>query len=274
MDERPRRISAAAIALFFLVLTILTVFGFACREWQPPAASKHGPGVDRVITYLLWTTGAFFVLGHAALAWLIWRGSARGAATGASARPRTEWALALPPALVMAIVAEVGVLVLGLPVWSDVYGEDPADAFTVEVVGKQFEWIVHYPGKDGAFGRTVPEKVRDKLNPLGLDRKDPTAKDDIVLRGMLHLPVNRPVSIRIRSLDVLHSFSVPAFRVKQDAVPGFSTRTRFTPTVEGKFEIACAELCGLAHYRMRGFVIVMESGQFDAWLASQRGKFE
>jgi cytochrome c oxidase subunit 2 len=174
----------------------------------------------------------------------------------------------------MAVIAEVGVLALGLPTWMEVYGEAPEDALVVEVVGKQFEWIIRYPGKDGKFGEASPELVNDARNPLGLDRKDPAARDDVVLRGNLHLPEGRPVSVRLRSHDVLHSFTVPHFRIKQDLVPGFTTSTLFTPTRSGSYEIVCAEVCGLGHYRMRGMAIVEPAGDFEKWLAEQPGWFE
>jgi len=111
-------------------------------------------------------------------------------------------------------------------------------------------------------------------NPLGLDKNDPAAKDDLFFRGVLRLPVNRAAAVRLRSHDVQHSFSVPAFRVKQDLIPGATTRTQFVPIVEGTYEIACAELCGLGHYKMSGTVIVMSQQEFDEWLAKQIGQFE
>ena len=171
-------------------------------------------------------------------------------------------------------MSEAGVLVIGAPVWPQLYGQLPQGAVEVEVVGKQFEWFVRDPGKDGKFGQTKPQLVHEVRNPLGLVEEDPAAKDDIVGRGVLHLPVNRAVSVRLRTHDVLHSFTVPAFRTKQYLVPGFTTHTQFTPIKTGKYEIACAELCGLGHYRMRGFVIVTTQQEYDQWLAGQTGWFE
>jgi cytochrome c oxidase subunit 2 len=104
---------------------------------------------------------------------------------------------------------------------------------------------------------------------MGLDDRDAAALDDIVKRNVLHLPAGRPVVIRLRSYDVIHSFFVPAFRVKQDLIPGFPTRLQFTPTRVGEYELACAELCGLNHFQMRGQVKVVEPAAYEAWLVEQ-----
>jgi len=264
----------AALALFFAVLTALTVGAFLFHEWRPPVASQHGKGVDTLITYLLATTGLVFILGHAVLAWFLWKNPGEGPSRYKPVRPRVEWLWALAPAFGMALIAEVGVFFLSKPVWAQVYGPPPADAVQVEVVGKQFEWLVRYAGKDGKFGRTLPERVDDAENPLGLDKDDAAATDDIVLRGSLHLPAGRAVFVRLRSHDVLHSFSIPLFRVKQDVVPGMSISVRFTPETPGTYEIACAELCGLGHYKMRGFAYVKGPEEFQKWMDAQEGFLE
>lgn len=271
--SRRGSVDAVLLAVFFLVLTGLVVAGFALREWRPPVASAHGGSIDRLITYLLAVTGVIFVVGHAVLSWFILR-HRKGDAVYKPVSRRTEWAWALAPVLFMTLVAEVGVLALSTPVWAKMYGPPPEDALVIEVVGKQFEWIVRYPGKDGKFGRTKPALVRDADNPLGLDEEDPDARDDIVFRGSMHLPAGRPVLIRLRSHDVLHSFTIPEFRVKQDVIPGYTGSTQFTPARLGTYEIACVELCGLGHYRMRGFAHVKPPAEFDKWLSEQVGWFE
>jgi cytochrome c oxidase subunit 2 len=83
------------------------------------------------------------------------------------------------------------------------------------------------------------------------------------------VPVDRTVRVTLRSKDVIHSFFLPNFRVKQDAVPGMSPEVVFVPTRVGHYELACAELCGLAHYRMRGFFNVVSQSEFDQWLQEQ-----
>jgi len=100
-------------------------------------------------------------------------------------------------------------------------------------------------------------------------KSDAAARDDIVVRGQLHIPVDRMSIVRLRSLDVIHSFTVPLFRTKQDTLPGYTAYTQFTPEKEGTFELACAELCGLGHYRMQGTVTVQSEEDLAQWLSEQ-----
>ena len=274
MREHRQTFEVLALVVLFLAIPLLIVVGFASREWLPPAASEHGAGVDGVIRYLVITTGAIMVIGHIVLAGFIWH-YGRGRPTGSPrTSPRAERWWTLVPVIGMAVIAEAGVLLKGLPVWDQVYGPVPEDAVVVEVTGKQFEWITRYAGTDGKFGRTVPELVDDADNPVGLDDGDPDAADDLVFRGSVHLPVGRTAYIKLRSLDVLHSFAIAAFRVKQDVVPGIVGSTKFVPTQLGEYEIGCAELCGMGHYRMDGTVIVHSSEEYETWLAQQAGSAE
>lgn len=262
------------LALALLLFAAAFAGGFAYKEWRPAPATAHGRGVDGMITYLMIVTGAFFVVGHLVLIGFLMAGRRTEAKGSWKISPRAEWISALVPVALMSLAAEGGVFAIGLPVWKEVYGEPPADALTVDVVGKQFEWLVRYPGKDGTFGRTKPSLVSDAENPMGLDESDPAAADDIVIRGGLYLPAGRFVSVRIRSHDVLHSFAIPEFRTKQDAVPGLTTRTAFTAERPGKYEIVCAELCGMYHYRMRGMATVLSAEEFEKWMDRQVGAFE
>jgi cytochrome c oxidase subunit 2 len=159
---------------------------------------------------------------------------------------------------------------MGQRVWANIYFSDvPADAYTVQVTGEQFQWNFHYPGADGAFGRTDNSLI-STTNFIGLDRNDPAGRDDIVVLNQMHIPSNRPIRVRLRSKDVTHSFFLPNLRVKQDAVPGMQIEIWFTPTRPGTYEIACAELCGLGHYRMKGILTIDESEEaFNAWLVEQ-----
>lgn len=268
MSNTGKTTSATMVAIFFVAVTAITIWYFA-QPWLPPVASVHGRDVDYLIRYLLAATGGLFVAGHAVLIAFVLKFQGEGSSRYRPVRTRAEWLTALAPVLLMASVSEVGVLVLGTPVWGQVYGPPPEGALEVEAVAKQFAWTIRYPGADGAFGRTDSRFVDDAENPVGIDATDPAAADDIVTRGEMGLPLGRPVVVRLRSLDLLHSFSVPLFRTKQDIVPGMVQRTRFVPDVAGRYEIACAELCGLGHYRMRGFVEVMTDDAFAAWLSEQ-----
>jgi cytochrome c oxidase subunit 2 len=128
---------------------------------------------------------------------------------------------------------------------------------------------MHYAGPDGKFGRRQVNLVAAE-NPIGLDRTDPDGKDDIVDTNNLTIPVDRPILVHLSSLDVIHSFGLVEMRVKQDAVPGLDIPVWFIPNKIGEFEIACSQLCGLGHYRMRGFIHVKSQADYDAWLKEQQ----
>jgi cytochrome c oxidase subunit 2 len=173
-------------------------------------------------------------------------------------------------AVEVGVVVVEGVLLIGfaLPIWFARTSAEPvATALPVRVVAEQFVWNIHYPGADGQFGTTAPTLV-SATNPLGLDRSS-AGKDDIVLQNQLHLPVGRPVYIQLTSKDVIHSFGVPAMRVKQDAVPGLVTPVTFTPTALGTFDVACSQLCGLAHFRMRAILTVESDDAFRRFMAEE-----
>ena len=142
-------------------------------------------------------------------------------------------------------------------------------AIQVEVTGAQFQWYFRYPGPDGVFGRTDAPKFAkpDEGNPLGIDPGDAAGRDDVVATQMV-VPVGHPVELQLRAQDVVHSLFIPAMRFKQDAVPGMDIHTHFTPIKAGVYEIACAELCGIGHYRMRALVRVVSQEEFEKWLKS------
>ncbi len=261
---------ALLLIAFFLIGTITVIAGFMAG-WRPPAASEEGQGIDETITYLLVSTGVIVLVGHAVLCWFL----LKGGGTSEYRRPsaKTEWLFGLIPVILMLAISEAGVLIVSGPVWDSLFVEKPVNPVRVEVIGKQFEWIVRYPGKDGIFGKFALKWVHGVDNPAGLDDTDDNALDDVLNGKVLVVPVGRPVVVSLRSHDVIHSFFVPDFRVKQDLLPGYTTEIKFTPTRTGKFEIACAELCGLGHYNMRGEVHVLPQEEYDTWIRSQTGHF-
>jgi cytochrome c oxidase subunit 2 len=243
----------------------------------PPLAAAHGGQIDSLlgwthvfmlILFVGW--GSFF-----AYALVRFRRSRNAAANYTGARTHTSSYLEVGVAVVE------GILLFGfaIPIWAARVDRMPpeSEALVVHVTGEQFAWNVRYAGADGVFGRTDIKLIDIQSNPLGLDRADPAAKDDITTLNQLYLPANRPVIVKLRSKDVIHSFGVPEFRVKQDAIPGLTIPIWFVPNVttaemrartgnpEFQYEIACAQLCGLGHYRMRGFVTVLEAGEFQTW---------
>jgi cytochrome c oxidase subunit 2 len=255
--------------LFFGLATLVLVAAatfFFTKDWLPPLKSDRG-GIDHSIWITLAVTGAVFILTNLLLAWFSWRYTDRPGAQAAywHDSPRLEWTWTLVTAAIM-----FAFLFNALGLWAQITRAAPADAFVVEVTGQQFAWNVRYPGKDGIFGRTAATLVDPgALNFIGLDKNDPSAADDIILpQNQLYLPEGRPVRVLIRSLDVIHSFFLPNFRVKQDAMPGMTVETWFTPKEAGDYEIACAEHCGLGHYRMRGQVHVVAAADLDKALAA------
>lgn len=274
MNEHRQTRESIALVVLFLGITLFTIVGFVAQEWLPPVASEHGVGVDGVINYLAVATGVVLAIGTLVLVAFLWQyGRGRPAAVPRTTVRAERW-WTLIPVLGMALVAEAGVLVKGLPVWEKIYGPAPADALVIDVMAQQFEWITRYPGPDGKFGRTGPGFIDNTANPAGLDQNDPAAADDIVLRKQLHVPTGRPIYLRLRARDVLHGFSVPALRVKQDLVPGMVLGTQFIATRPGRYEIACSQVCGMGHYRMAGSVFVDSPEEYAAWLNQQVGWFQ
>ena len=177
----------------------------------------------------------------------------------------------------VAVVEAVLLIGFAIPLWAARVDERPpeSESVVVQVTGEQFAWNMHYPGPDGVFGQTDIHLIDLQTNPLGLDRSDPAAMDDVTTLNQLYLPVDTPIILMLKTKDVIHSFGVPELRVKQDAIPGLTVPMWFVPTVttadmrtqkgnpDFQYEIACAQLCGLGHYRMRGFVTVETAEEFQ-----------
>jgi cytochrome c oxidase subunit 2 len=234
--------------------------------WLPENISAAAGSVDFLFTLILITTGIAFVLVEGLLIYFLYRYRHREGqkATYVHGHWRLELAWTLFPALILFSLA-----IYQRGPWLDLKARFPSEdeAVVVELSPKQFEWHVRYPGPDGQFGRVAPELVDKEENPLGLDPNDPAGADDIIApNNALHVPVNQRVLVLLKAQDVIHSFYVPTLRVKQDAVPGMTIRTWFEAAKTGRYEIACAELCGLGHYRMRAFLTVESQAEFEAWL--------
>lgn len=245
---------------------------------MPLLASEHGGTIDltillthiaMVVAFVVWS--AFFVVA-------LWRFRQKR-------HPNADYEglkSSVPYILIglMTLAEFIVLLGVSLPFWERyvVEGVEHAEnPFVVRVVAQQFQWNFHYPGEDGLFGRTEPGLVDELNNPIGLDPDDPQGEDDIVKRNVLRLPVGQEILAYISSKDVIHSFTLPEFRVKQDAIPGRRIPVTFTPTMtteefrealgddRRQFEVACAQLCGLGHYRMRGFVRVISADEYAQW---------
>jgi cytochrome c oxidase subunit II len=175
----------------------------------------------------------------------------------------------LPDALVLTFELWL-IFALGMPVWSKIKKDfpKPEDSHVVEMVAQQFSWGFQYAGPDGIFGKKAPQFV-SVTNQLGIDPADPAGKDDLVFFNELHVPLGKPTLLNMTSKDVIHSFFVPEFRVKQDTVPGMRIPLWFEPTKAGLYEIGCAQLCGVGHYVMRADLVVQSPEEYQAWLDAQ-----
>lgn len=246
----------------------------------PPQASAHADAIDSVLGIEHWGMIGLFVFFFAYFVYVLVR-FRRGAHPSASyAGMTSRWSMYV----VLGLALAEGVLLVAfeMPAWSDRIDNlpSPDEATVVRVVAEQFAWNIHYPGRDRMFGRTDVSLISSD-NPLGLDRRDPAAKDDITTINQLTVPVGHPVLIHLTSKDVIHSFTLYELRVKQDAIPGTDSPVWFIPTVttaamrarlgkpDFEFEIACSQLCGLGHYRMRGFLNVKTDAEYQAFLAEE-----
>lgn len=267
-EQRPETLRGATVAALIWAVSLAAIAGTwvaARRWWFPELASQQGALVDRLFTTIFVIIAIVFVLVQATLGWVLWRYASRGAGHRAAPwheNPRLELAWTVIPAVIL-----ITLTVLGGSLWLRVHSAAPPGAMTVEVVAEQFGWRFHYPGPDGVLG-PIDFRGDSRNAPLGLRADLAGAADDVVSRE-LYLVVDRPVRLLIRSKDVIHSFYVPHFRIKQDAVPGRASPVVFTPTRTGTFPIVCAELCGVGHYVMAGTLKVVTADEFEAWLASQ-----
>ncbi len=235
----------------------------------PINASAHGHEID-FVNYLFHIFMVVLLIGWGLFYFLCLfkfnkRANPKASYTGVTSHTSTWLEIAV------VVFEAVILLAFAIPFWSKQVNAFPKrpDAMQVRVIAEQYAWNVHYSGADGVFGKTNLEYFDKQSNPLGIDPNDPAGKDDIHMINQLHLPKGKPAIIHLTSRDVVHSFSLPHMRVKQDVIPGMSIPTWFTPTKSGQFEIACAQLCGLGHYRMKGYLTVEDQETFDQWLANQ-----
>ncbi len=308
------------------------------KDWLylPIDGSAHGAQIDNMIVVIHWLMLALFAGWGLYFIYVLVRFRKSNNPVADSVGVRSHFSKYVE--IAVAVFEAILLIGFSIPIWSTIVSAFPAekDAVVIRVVAEQFAWNFHYPGADGVFGPTAIHLVSSD-NPLGLDRDDPSAKDDIATINQLNLPIGKPILFYLTSKDVIHSFSLPLYRVKQDAIPGQKIPIWFTPVkstraiqeelteemsiADGKLsprlslmismrdypakdgsaiikkgdsfseemmplllqagitsvtvapatptEVACAQLCGLGHFRMRGFVTVQTSEEFNAWLAEQ-----
>jgi cytochrome c oxidase subunit II len=237
------------------------------NEWigLPPNASEHGYQIDHIIEFCHWFMGALFIGWSAYFIYVLLRfrkgrhpvADHEGVKSGISTH--LEFSVVLIEAVLL--------IAFAVPLWAKRVNEFPStkDAILVHVIGQQFNWNFHLPGPDGQFGRRELDLVSNS-NPLGLDSNDPASKDDLVVLGELHVPVNRSVIMELSSKDVVHNFALPHMRMAQDAIPGQIIPMWFKPVKTGTYEVICGQLCGLGHYSMKGSLVVDSAADYQTWL--------
>jgi len=239
----------------------------------PRQASTHAAEVDHMTILVHWLMLVLFIGWGFFFLFVLFRfrkgANPKASYTGAHGKfaKSTEVAVA---------IIEIALLVFyAIPAWATRVKAFPAEsqAVVVRVVAEQFAWNIHYPGPDGKFGRTDIALVSAD-NPIGLDRRDPDAKDDITTINQLNLPIDRPVLVHLTSKDVIHSFGLYEMRVKQDAIPGMTIPVWFIPNRVGEYEIACSQLCGLGHFRMRGFITIQSQADYQKWYDAQEKELQ
>lgn len=254
-----------AIAIVLVLVVAGSVLFHVLSPWWFTPIASNWSYIDNTLVITFWITGIVFAAVVLFMAYCIWRFRHREG-TKADYEPESGrlegW---------LTVVTAIGVAALlapGLYVWSQ-FVSVPDDATEVEVVAQQWQWSYRLPGADGKLG-TSEARLISPENPLGVNPEDPVGQDDVIVEAAdLHLPVDKPVKMLLRSIDVLHDFYVPEFRAKMDMVPGSVTYFWFTPIRTGTFEVLCAELCGIGHGFMRGIVMVDTEEDYQAWLQEQ-----
>jgi cytochrome c oxidase subunit 2 len=253
-----------ALAIVLILLVVGSVLFHLLSPWYFTPIASNWSTIDDTISLTFWVTGFVFVAVNLFMAYCVIRYRYRKERRAAyePENKKLEWWLTG-----LTTVGVVAMLAPGLLVWAK-FVEVPQDAAVVEAVGRQWHWTYRFPGADGKLGTVDAKYISDK-NPFGINPDDPDGQDDVLVASPeVHLPIGKPVKVLLRAVDVLHNFSVAQIRVKMDLVPGLVTYVWFTPTRTGKFDVLCEELCGIAHFTMRGNLVVEEERAFQAWLSS------
>jgi len=289
-EEKSFKQSNRINAFLFILFMVLGLAGaWWCNELlydrtllAQPAASDHGEKIDFMLWMTIIVTGIVFLLTQVLLFWFAFKYqySEKRTSYFFPHNNKLELLWTVVPAIFLTVL--VG---FGLFYWFKITGDAPKDAQIVEITGKQFNWMMRYPGKDNVLGRKN-YRLTDASsgNALGVDWEDGASHDDVEASEM-HLVVGKPVQLVINAQDVIHDVGLVHFRLKMDAVPGIPTTLWFTPkytTEQMKkitgikdfvYEISCDQICGSGHYSMRGVIVVETQEEYDAWMASKKPQY-
>ncbi len=254
---------------FFPFFVLLATAAAASAEprtsglwWMPDVASKGGREIDFLIWIIFYLTGAVFVLTQVVYVYFLIKYRSRKGVRAKYSHGNNlleiVWT-AIPTAIFIGLWGYSNHMW-----WNVIHATPPSDSMEVAVTSYQFGFSMQYPGRDGHLGRSDVNLISND-NPFGNDRNDPATKDNFE-SGVLELPVNKPVRVRLNSKDVIHGFYIPQFRIYQDAVPGRTIDwVWFIPTQVGSFQLACSQLCGQGHYNMKAQIEVVSQADFDKW---------
>ena len=266
--------------VLFLVIGVSIFFWYSITHYDIynlPITSEHGVMVEQLFWITMAVTVFVFIVTQVFLFGFSWK-YAYKESSNAKYYPhndKLEMLWTIVPAIVLA-----GLITSGLVQWNRITGPAPDDAEVVEVMGYQFAWAYRYPGKDGKLGKYDFRDI-DAVNQVGMVLSDPACFDDF-LPTQLVIPVNKPVLLKIRGRDVIHSVYNPHFRLQMNAVPGMPTQFWFVPTVttaemreqtdnpDFNYELVCNKICGKSHYGMRGVITVLTQEEYDAWYKEQQ----
>lgn len=239
-------------------------FSWNMLTYFPPGISTYSEALDDLFRLVYWISVAIFLLVQITLVTFIFKYRTRPGHKSIYYHGNNvvEFIWTLAPTVLFA----------GLGLYSDEIwkvmkysSRVPSPDVEIDVLGQAFNWHARYPGADGILGKRHA-RYRSAQNLFGIDPTDPRGKDDIVLTGEFNLPMNKNIVVHLSSVDVLHSYFLPNFRIKQDAVPGSWIDVWFNGTKAGKYELACAELCGSGHYAMRGVLNLQSDADFAVWM--------
>jgi cytochrome c oxidase subunit 2 len=243
----------------------------------PESASAHGAITDNLFNITALVTGVVFIITHILLFYFSfkYKGKEKRTAFFYPHNDKLELYWTIIPAIVLAVL-----VLSGWKAWTNITSPAPKEALTIDVTGKQFAWIVRYPGNDNTLGSKAFKLVND-VNETGVDFNDKNAKDDLLVNE-IYLPINRPVKFNFNARDVIHSAYMPHFRAQMNCVPGMPTTFWFTPTItteqmraktnDPKFDyiLLCAKICGSAHYNMQVKIVVVNDAEYAKWLATKK----
>ena len=274
-DNKTQGILYLIIGMGFLIFVIWQMI-----KWDhlllPPAASVHGEQIDILMKFsMTLILIVFFVLSPLLFFFAYkYKGEKSRKAYFFAHSNKFEFIWTIIPTIVL-----TGVIIFGLKTWDKAMNVDTSDSQIIEIFVKQFQWSARLPGVDNTFGKHNYQLI-DPMNTLGVYYDDINTADDKILREV-HLVVNKPILLKFRSQDVIHSAFLPHFRVQMNCVPGLSTQFAFTPTKttaqmkeeEGEdfeYVMLCNKICGAAHYNMQMKFVVETQEEYDQWLATQK----